>query len=402
MATLRKMTLPDGLKEKTEEQLNNLKNVCEAGKLALVLGAGISVPFGLPQWGELLSKCFSTSLANNFFGNSAFSQLYRQQYENLKKEYPKQVGEVLEKLVEPNQAKRIVAPNKGDALEEGQYYYGALLSEKKLIQLFGGNEADEKALAEALFLQVVRENLVPSYAFEEVKDKPAILLCAEMIRDKKVKEIVNYNFDSLLEACLCLGLGMSEDEFVVHRDGSQLGEKSDKPQIYHVHGQVKTTLYRTKADKEKEEEDKYTYGENSKSLVFSEESYYEIERYPYDWRNVVQARLLLENTCLFIGFSGNDYNFRRLLKQIPPAQQYSDVPKHYIFLLLDGINTSIEEDLKAKIIASPDEINIMKKVMMTYYMSLKTQYLQRFGIEPIWTTAEDLRGMLTMIMGKKT
>ena len=392
--------LPSTLNDKIDEQLAILHDLYSKKELALILGAGISVPFGLPQWNELLSKCFSTCLANNLFGKSDFASLYQKEYESMKKTYPEQVGAVLEGLIETDSKKRITAPNGGSALEVGQHYYGALKSEEMMLKLFNGSDADEKAFSERIFLQIVRENLMPSKTLEEVKkgDLPAILLCTQMIQSGKIRDVITYNFDSLLEACLVLYAKMDQSSFCVHRDGCKLYKVSDKPQIYHVHGQVKTPLYRDEDEKTSHSEEECTYGENSEALVFSEDSYYEIERYTYDWRNVVQARLLLEKTCVFIGFSGDDYNFRRLVKQIPPTQRCRSSSTHYIFLLLDGVNHQISEDLKRKSGLSASNQIQMRKVLLNYHMALKTQYLHRIGIEPVWTTAEDLSKMLRKIM----
>lgn len=399
MTKLREL-LSDTLNKKVSSQLSSLHTLYTKKELALVLGAGISVPFGLPQWSELLSKCFSTCLANNLFGESDFASIYRDEYESLKKECPEQVGAVLEKLIEKDSSKRITAPNGGDALEVGQYYCGVLQAERSMLKLFNGTDADEKSFSERLFLQVVRENLIPSKTLEEVRNEnlPAILLCSQMIKSGNIQEVITYNFDSLLEACLILYAGMDVSNFCVYRDGRELNKSSGKPQIYHVHGQVKTLLYRNTVEKTIRSEDECTYGENSDSLVFSEDSYYEIERYTYDWRNVVQARLLLEKTCVFIGFSGNDYNFRRLLKQIPPSQRCRSSATHYIFLLLDSVNRQITKELKDKSGLPDSEQLQMRKVLLNYYMALKTQYLQRIGMEPIWTTAEELSEMLNEIM----
>lgn len=56
-----KEPLYDEVEKLRQESIKDLKNAYKKEKIALVLGAGIDVPLGLPDWNRLLSMCFGIS-----------------------------------------------------------------------------------------------------------------------------------------------------------------------------------------------------------------------------------------------------------------------------------------------------------------------------------------------------
>lgn len=67
----------------------------------------------------------------------------------------------------------------------------------------------------------------------------------------------------------------------------------------------------------------------SKEVILTESDYYKEERINYSWTNTIQSYVLGRANVIFIGFSGTDYNFRRLLKYI--RRDRSNAHKRYIF-----------------------------------------------------------------------
>jgi len=74
--------------------------------------------------------------------------------------------------------------------------------------------------------------------------------------------------------------------------------------IYHVHGRVPLISFSDASE--------------SKSIVFAENEYMLAEKYTYDWLNAVQAERIHRKDMMIIGFSVQDYNFKRILHNLSP------------------------------------------------------------------------------------
>lgn len=387
--TLDSLELYDGILDAKKERLTTLKTALSQSKLSLVLGAGINSAFGLPGWNGLLSKCFGYSLSSILYNaalpNDTEKPIYLRAFEAYQEKNTQEVYEILNSMNSNDETKRLAAPGDQDVLEKGQYFYNCLNKFSSQTSLLG------TAYQQNMFMNTVRKSLTTN---KTLKDADGELFgeCVELITNQRfpVREIITYNFDALLEAYL--SEYKSGFKFKSHVNSESPDRTSDVTDIYHVHGRISTEI------KPSEKEDPKFYEQDSDKIIFAEESYYEIERYPYDWRNVIQAKALLEKTCLFIGFSGEDYNFRRILKQMVPHKKNTDSglnKYHYIFICLDSQISSIIEDFDNKYKdKSHEEKNslrpIVLKILLNYYMELKECYLGTFGILPIWTTYRDI------------
>ena len=304
-----KEPLYDEVEKLRQESIKDLKNAYKKEKIALVLGAGIDVPLGLPDWNRLLSMCFGMTLAMGAFSQRNYEEVHKQLQSDRMGLQREQIKECIQALVKEGD-NRIKAPISNMALENGQYFLNCMDIYKDETSLAMKNES---AVSKSLYKQLIGNCLQPVYSLTEKKDgiflSRILRACAKMVKEGKVTEVVTYNYDTLLETCL----EEIEDihDYMDHVDAESLTDSTGKINIYHVHGCIPTKVKITDKKIAK------LCGKASEDIVLSENDYYEIEKYPYDWRNVVQAKLLLQNHCLFLGFSGDDYNFRRILKLQP-------------------------------------------------------------------------------------
>ena len=122
--------LGDRVLEQREERILALIESAQLEQMSLVLGAGISIPLGLPDWSELLRICFGTSLASNLLRRTVctsetrgeirdnpYNQVHREWKESMDIQFNRLTMALtdLEKGVNP--------PLDSNALENGQYFY---------------------------------------------------------------------------------------------------------------------------------------------------------------------------------------------------------------------------------------------------------------------------------------
>ena len=66
-------------------------------------------------------------------------------------------------------------------------------------------------------------------------------------------------------------------------------------------------------------------------------------------------------------------------------------------IALDGIWKDISREVE-KIEKDNAKQQIMKQAMLNYYLDMRQRYLADYGIQPIWTTYEQLGDTLEAIM----
>jgi len=136
-------------------------------------------------------------------------------------------------------------------------------------------------------------------------------LCMPKRTGAKVKSVITYNFDDLLER----ELKNKSIQFHSIYSESEYYDPDELP-VYHVHGFL---------PQEKQNYD----GLEKSTLVFSEEGYHQIYSDSYHWSNLVQLNNLREYNCLMVGLSMTDLNLRRLLDI---SARNLDKPRHFAFM----------------------------------------------------------------------
>lgn len=134
------------------------------------------------------------------------------------------------------------------------------------------------------------------------------VVCKMVINQEKVRSIITYNYDTLIEDNLTL---RGKRCFSVYKNNRDKGYSFP---VYHVHGVV----FRESSDGALED------------IVLSEEDYHKVYSEVFDWSNVEQLHALTRCTCFFIGLSMKDPNLRRLLEIAKRGS--GKAVQHYVFL----------------------------------------------------------------------
>ena len=376
-----KNLLFDEVLEQNTQRLNEVAKYIKQGQSTLVAGAGLSVPAGLPGWNALLAKAFSVIIdlsepvsgSTYFIGFQSFRETHSERFKELVEQFAR--GDIM-------------PPGDTNFLEAGEYIEQAL----NQIALPGYDTLSSR-ISRVRLQAVLRQCMKPNKTIEELSTtalwKFAELIISYIKSGKGIGNVITYNYDNLLECCLmsCFRNTYDKDDrlenhCIIHVDRDM--EAPSLPpthehmaHIYHVHGSF---LLPGLED----------YGKNSDNLILSEESYYEVEKQAYNWVHLVQAQALLNSSCIFSGFSAEDYNFRRLIKSLNPSR----LPyKHYILFTINDAVRHFYHELTG---AEPPDFDEKDKAredicfLINYYLSLKENYWRRYNIYPIWSTYDDL------------
>lgn len=269
-----------------EDAISNLKNAYNEEELVLVLGAGVSAPYKLPDWASLLQNLLFETFNNGDSDSDA--------------------SHVLSKIFTE------IFPN------------SPLISARYLQEYFKEHVSErnfEQMVKEALYERIKRDT--NSATVSEV-----VKLCISPGRSPNLDSIITYNYDDILETTL----EKSETEVpykTIYKDG--MAPINNELPIYHVHGYLPQN---SEIDKEQ-------------SLTLSENLYHKQYMDTYSWNNLVQINKFRDKICLFIGTSLTDPNIRRLLDISWPQRKKSE-RYHYLFKLeykLEDVENKLEEIL---------------------------------------------------------
>lgn len=316
-------------KQERSEIVEHLKECYKKGQFSLFLGAGVSSSAGMPDWNTLLNSLFVTYLAKEFDGNTAIED--------------NDISEIVHRLNGINEP-------------------SALMAARYLRKGLSKNNSDSKD-----FIDAVTKNLYKLRDKNRQIDSELIKSIAHMCLPRrtgaKIRSVVTYNFDDLLERQL-------HNNNISHRCIYTENENYDPDElpIYHVHGFLP------------EIRKKYDGLEHS-TLVFSEEGYHQIYADAYHWSNLVQLNSFRENNCLMIGLSMTDPNLRRLLDISSKKIEQS---KHYAFMQRLSINNFCYKEKQILI----SNINAAEKFLEGHH-ALNEELMKELGVTVIWYDSYD-------------
>src|SRR5262249_2746155 len=112
----------------------------------------------------------------------------------------------------------------------------------------------------------------------------------EIVRMDRLHSICTFNFEDSIEPADADGRFASVFDDPGRRDRTRIP-------IYHVHGFLPQDPSKSA----------------SQEVVFSEDDYHRVYAEPYHWSNLIQANLLSNCVCLFVGLSFSDPNLRRII-----------------------------------------------------------------------------------------
>lgn len=320
-------------KTKQKEKIEDLKEIYKKGTLSLLLGAGVSSSAGMPDWNTLLNSLFFSLLSKKFNKSNQTS------------------NSDIEQIV-----KRFSEINGQSALILARYLKNGLNNKSK--------EAEKFTNEIATNLYKLRDK-TKDESSELIK--AIVNMCIPLRTGAKVKSVITYNFDNLLEKEL--------NKFHIHNHSiysDDVNLDPDELPIYHVHGFLP--------------EDTSNYKDLDKStLVFSEDGYHKIYSDAYHWSNLIQLTSLKENNCLLIGLSMNDPNLRRLLEI---ATRNSDKIRHYVFMKRISKDEFIykrKEKDKIKVISNESGASLF----LENHHLINEDIMRELGLSVIWYTDYD-------------
>jgi hypothetical protein len=317
-------------KAEREEIVEKLGELYRNGQFSLFLGAGVSSSAGMPDWNKLLNSLFVTYLAQQLDPDDDIDD--------------GAISELVSRL---------------NAVDEPS----TLMAARYLRRGLTGPGADTKAFTAAITksLYSLRNTSLPIHS-------PLIAaiaaLCMPRRTGARVRSVVTYNFDDLLERQL-------DEKSILHRCIYTQNETNDPDElpVYHVHGFVP--------------ENAAGYEDlDSSTLVFSEEGYHKIYSDAYHWSNLVQLNNLRENHCLMVGLSMTDPNLRRLLDIAARSIERS---KHFAFMKrLTEDRFCFENDPVSGVkVAAVSDLNSAREFLERHHR-LNEELMKELGVIVIW------------------
>jgi len=316
-------------KTERKEKIEHIRKLYKRGLFSFFLGAGVSSSAGMPDWNTLLNSLFVTYLTNEFDHETKIDDSDIQQ-----------IVARLNEIDEPS------------ALMAARYLRKGLDN--------NGKKSEE-------FTKAISENLYKLRNTKKQRDsaliKSIVEMCMPLRTGAKVKSVITYNFDDLVEQQLTV---KSIQHHSIYSDNDFI--HPDELPVYHVHGFMP-------------ENSKKYEGLEKSTLVFSEEGYHLIYSDAYHWSNLVQLSNLRENNCLMVGLSMTDPNLRRLLDI---ASRNSDKTRHFAFMKRLTVDSFIEKDDKQVI---KDKEGAQK--FLDRHHNLNEEIMRELGVSVIWCSSYD-------------
>lgn len=379
-----------------QEIRESLQNMPE--KMTLVTGAGVSIPAGMPNWVKLVSK---------MLGSALYATVHlREDCKNPKDSIDSELLKLYRELMKGN----LQILSDVNTLESAEYII-KVLSEDRQVALSKAleNNALQSIIrpmieasepAEVFLKKKTGKTDIPTDSDEKLRlarHTESTLAAAAylMWHPQGFKRTMTYNYDTLLQEYLVKVFGLDEAELVTHVD-KHTDKHTDKPsdirQVFHLHGCIPRDANMSSA----------TYGHRSKEIILSEDSYYEVEKTgSYNWFNSVQSYYLNYGPCVFVGFSGDDYNFRRILRQLG----HDPLQHHYIVTTIDDVYKDIYKGIcllhrnKDGSQSVPvEEISRQARLLLDRVLKSKEDYWKDHGFTPIWVTIAEIPEILVSLL----
>ncbi len=406
--------LGEEIAEMNNSNLKELKKRVLADEITWILGAGISKGLGVPLWTECLLKMWARIImldkVNNVHGPGLE---FHKTLDSLKAEikHPEIFLEKINCTINGKKASEIL--NGVNTLEAAEYIQNFVL------EAIGKNANSKKGLFETAYTSLVKDSLKPmdepDKILEKLKNQVIGLLACYFVKcvDKNKKvTVISYNFDDLLEFALEKS-GLKQEHCFIKNPGIvNVLDNKKGVHIYHPHGTVSVVSS--------------AYSQESKKIVLTESSYEHLEQKAYIWENSVQAKALHDSSCVFLGFSGEDYNFRRIIKNMENAKECQGI-RHYLFLSIESLVKNVFKDaVNKKLLGNTartetqrneflskvsneqyntalsiiikDENMIYEKMLIVKKLYAQYLYWGRHNIIPIFTTRNELPEMVRMII----
>lgn len=305
-----------------------LKDSYERGQFSLFLGAGVSSSAGMPNWDNLLNSLFVAYLSQEFDADNAIDS--------------SDIKELVGRL---------------NKVSESSALMGARYLRKGLV----GSSVEANTFVDAI-TKSLYELRNKKFSIDSRLLRAIAATCMPRRTGARVRSVVNYNFDDLLEKQLAKA-GISHRSVYTE---TEVYDPDELP-VYHVHGFLP------------ENRSSYNLLEKS-TLVFSEEGYHHIYTNAYHWSNLVQLNCLRENNCLMIGLSMTDPNLRRLMDISARSLEQN---KHFAFMKRLAIDDFCYDVTGTEKKAAIKNFEGAKKFLNTHH-ALNEDLMMELGVTVIW------------------
>jgi hypothetical protein len=339
------------------EYLDVLRRAWQERRLVLMLGAGISQPYGLPNWDALVLDILSHAGRQVRIDKADSRKVTSWVVKRLDLSLP-----VLARIAHVSVMKQL--------REEG------------------------KPATQGAFATYLRDLLYRTFRIPQPEHRTSMFQVVTMIdrserEGRRIPFVLTFNFDNVLE------MRLRAQRVATHPIFNLKRPVAGALPIYHLHGFLP---YRGRVPR--------------MELVFSEEQYHHVAQSSLHWASVKLFEALTEHTCLMIGLSLSDPNIRRLLDAVPRS---SKAPQHFLVRQMPTITLKEARDAIAEIkkrdagrvsdsdpgpksgsqllISSRDPRNFGE--VLGQMMRYENQSLRDMGVVPLWIRSfNDLPGLL--------
>jgi hypothetical protein len=317
-----------------KETINRAQEAISQGNCVMFLGAGVSMSAKLPSWNDLLKGL---------------------------------MGEVKQLRVSTLEAFKELNTHVLD--ECGDSYLIMARYLQTAIKLYND--------------KTVFSELIQKYLYNDNNTSELLTQLALIVQQKKVNEVITYNFDDLLEQNLeKLQLKDSIDYTSISKDAEIKGHNTLP--IYHVHGII------PKAGP-------------VDTVVFSEEEYHSRYSNAFHWSNIEQLHALSRMHCFFIGLSMTDPNLRRLL-DIAKKMNENNGDSHFAFLRRKKLEKYCISDIErsCKYVHVSESLINKKKQKEIYDLNYTVieRIFMELGVRVIWYEEfDDLPELVAEVFG---
>jgi len=333
-----------GQAEVNASALRDLRNAWSCGELVIFLGAGASIPYGIPSWRDLVLELLFDQAAGTRRLGTLWPH-YRRAIASWMTDYFEYDPLVLARMVERSLAKRTE------------------------------NGPEE----EVLFLERLRTHL---YAHTRpTASRTMLSAVADLLArpGSGVRSVVTFNFDHLLEEELhARGTAYT----AVSGPGRPRGEGV---RIVHVHGSVPREGAIAR-----------------EALVFTEPDYHRLTEAVFHWGLSEIMETLRRHTVLFLGLSMSDPSLRRLLD----ASRNWTYPPHYQVQRRHEVRDSEEAAAMAEIerrarhhaevlgsgqgeTKRPDQLEAAVRAALEQADTYDREVFESMGVKTIWVDGFD-------------
>lgn len=394
-----------------KQLLKGLKDSLNHGEWMMCLGAGVSISVGLPNWYDLIAQLTArllpiemtqihqsndevdvTNINDDYFDISYYKDINDLYNINF---FDNEFFEKINLSIDGDYRKVFEGIN---VLETAEYIRNFI---KNMIGDLG-EDIDENKLEKQInwhmnhFIQeVCKSKFTNNMKSKKVKNSTLGAVARLMKKGKEsiIHNVITYNYDNLLEEYLRKNCNCPDSKVhsIVKSDELHDLNTTNEWNIYHVHGRVPVVEHP---------------GESmSETVILTETDYYKEERINYSWTNIVQSYAIARANLIFIGFSGTDYNFRRIIKYV--EQNKLKTHQRYIFFLVDDIVAAIfrrETEKGIKLSTCIEEMTnstnnrfTFEKYFINYIIHAQTLYWKGHGLKVIWSSIAELASDLESI-----